>query len=123
MLLLGPPREWRLLDDEPFRDIYDILEFPVPAQPAAWRDREPSTRLTVPLRLVPATTTEPAELWVLRDRGFEQVDELVRTSDDQLLARLAFAVADRDRETLFVLRARPSPQGPPTRSQPGSAPI
>src|SRR5262249_33334777 len=49
LLLLRPPRQWRTLDEAPFKDIYDILEFPLPVLPTAWRDREPPTRLKVPL--------------------------------------------------------------------------
>jgi hypothetical protein len=112
-LLLRPPRDWTAIAEAPFHDIYEILEFQLPAQPLRWRDVETPRRLTVPLALVPANTAEPAELWVLRDRGFEQINELVRTSDDALLGRLAFAATEGS-ETL-VLRVRPSPsrQEPP----------
>jgi hypothetical protein len=113
LLLLRPPRAWTVLPEAPFRDIYDILEFPLQTQPQRWRDTEPARRLTVPLRLVPANTAEPAEFWVLRDRGFEQVDDLVRTADDALVGRLAFAVAEEEGRTTVVLRVRPSRQEPP----------
>jgi hypothetical protein len=67
----------------------------------------------VPLRLGPGGAEEPAELWVLPERGVEQLDALVGQADDQLLARLAFAVAEAgDRQTV-VLRVRPSRLPPP----------
>ena len=34
LLLLRPPRVWTLLDEAPFRDVYDVLEFTLPARPA-----------------------------------------------------------------------------------------
>jgi hypothetical protein len=113
ILVLRPARDWRLLDDGPFRDIYEILEFPLAAQPRAWTDRPLTKRISVPLRLAPGSATEPAELWVLREHGFDQVDELVRTSDEQLIGRLAFAVGECDGQTTVVLRVRPSKHEPP----------
>jgi hypothetical protein len=112
-LLLRSPRVWTALATGPFRDIYEILEFPLPTQPVHWRETEPPQRLKVHLQLVPANTDESAELWVLRDRGFEQIDELVRTADDALIGRLSFAVAEEGTRTTVVLRARPSRQEPP----------
>jgi hypothetical protein len=113
LLFLRPPRDWQTVAEAPFRDIYDILEFALPSAPVSLRDQEMATRFNVPLRLATASTTEPAELWVLKDRGFEQLDDLVRHSDDQLLARLAFAVTEHNGETIFVLRVRPSRHPPP----------
>ena len=51
---------------------------------------------------------------MLRGESIEQVDEFVQHADDQLLARLAFAVGDKNGEKVIVLRVRPSRQGPPT---------
>jgi hypothetical protein len=113
ILLVRAPRDWRLVDDGPLRDIYDILEFPLAAGPAAWKEQPPATRITVPLTLAPASAAEAAELWVLREHGFEQVDELVRTSDELLVHRLAFAAGERDGKTTVVLRVRPSRLEPP----------
>ena len=57
---------------------------------------------------------EPAELWVLRGGdGIAQVDEFVQNADEQLLARLAFAVGDKNGERIIVLRVRPSRQSAP----------
>ena len=49
--------------------------------------------MTVPLQLTAGTATDTAELWVLRDNAVEQLDALVRDSDDRLTQRLMFAVA------------------------------
>jgi hypothetical protein len=111
LLLMRPPRDWALVGDAPFRDIYEILDFTLPAAPAAWRPAELERRLTVSLRLVRGGPPEPAELWVLHQRPVEQLDALVQNADDHLLARLAFAVGERAGRRTIVLRARPS-RGP-----------
>jgi hypothetical protein len=113
MLLLQPPRNWIAIAEAPFRDIYEILEFPLPSQPIGWQDSQPPSRLTVKLQLTSASSDDPAELWVLRDRGFEQVDDLVRNADDGLIARLAFAMAESNGQSTVVIRARPSKESPP----------
>jgi hypothetical protein len=109
LLLLRPPRVWTFLDEAPFRDLYEILDFALPQPEIHWRPVEPARRIAVPLRLARGGE-EPAELWVLGDRGEEQVEALVRDADERLVQRLAFAVAlegEGDRATV-LLRARPS---------------
>jgi cellulose synthase operon protein C len=113
MILLRAPRRWTVLDEGTFRDIYEVLEFPLPKAAADWRPAELDRRISVPLRLARGGVAEAAELWVLRDRGEEQLDALVRNADDRLLGRLAFAVGQLDGATVVVLRARPSKQPPP----------
>jgi hypothetical protein len=113
MLLLRPPQEWVYLDEAPFRDIYDVLDFAVPREPTALIDAEPTEKLVVPLRLAPGGVTESAELWVLAGDGVEQVDTLVSNADDRLVARLAFAVGEVDGRQVAVLRARPGKGSPP----------
>ncbi len=113
VLLLRPPLRWLMLDEAPFRDIYEVVEFTLPDSKAACRDVPPTHRLTVPLRLTRGGATEAAELWVVRDRPLEQLDELVASADDQLLRQLSFAVAERDGRTLVALRVRPSRTSPP----------
>jgi hypothetical protein len=121
ILLLRPERDWRLLDDGPLGDIYEILEFPLASPPRTLTDQPPTKRIRVPLRLAPGSTTEPAELWVLPEHGFYQVDELVRSSDEQLVSRLAFAVGEREGQTTVVLRVRPSKHEPPVLVLPGNS--
>jgi hypothetical protein len=113
VVLLRPPRRWTWLDDAPFHDIYEVLEFALPGQQTRLREGELGQRLTVPLRLTRGGSADAAELWVLRENPVDQLDELVRGADDQLLARLAFAVGEKDGERVIVLRVRPSKQAPP----------
>jgi hypothetical protein len=113
VLLLRPPREWTLLPDAPFRELYEVLEFVLPNRRSAWDEGEVTHKLKVPLRLVPGDPGEVDELWVLRDRPMEQLDELVGNAGDDLLHKLSFAVAEKDGRTLMVLRVRPSKGSPP----------
>ncbi len=113
MLLLRPPRHWTILDEAPFQDIYEILDFTLPAAPVNWKEAKGRARIKMPLRLAPSGSTEPAELWVVREQAVDQIDALVRDADDQLIQRLSFAVADHDGQTSIVVRVRPSKQAPP----------
>jgi hypothetical protein len=113
LLLLRPPRRWAVLPEAPFRDIYEVLEFALPGQATRWNEADLGRRLTVPLRLTHVGADDAADLWVVRNRPVEQLDDLVREADDALLARLAFAVGERDGQTVIVLKARPSKQPPP----------
>ncbi|MGE0529658.1 MAG: hypothetical protein AB7P49_21610, partial [Bdellovibrionales bacterium] len=113
LLLLGAPQRWEVIEDKPFRDIYDILEFPLAHAPLRWRDSTHLQRLQVPLHLVPISTSAPAELWVIRENAVEQMEQLVRTAGDNLMSRLMFAVVESGDETLVVLRSRPSRQKTP----------
>jgi hypothetical protein len=108
LVLLRPPRAWLYLDDAPWRDVYDIVEFILPQAPAPLTEAQLQERLRVPLRLVAGGAHDVPELWVLRERGLEQIDELVRTAGDALLPRLAFAVGEHGGRRTFVLRVRPS---------------
>lgn len=112
-LLMRPPRDWTVVEDAAFQDIYDILDFQLPEERVSWRDSELHTRIRVPLRLAPAGTAEPPELWVLRDDAVGQLDTLVRDADDHILQQLAFAVGQKDGQTSIILRVRPSKQAPP----------
>jgi hypothetical protein len=113
MVLLRPPQEWVYLDEAPFRDVYEVLEFAVPREPTAWIEVAPTDKLVVPLRLAPGGGTESAELWVLAGDGVDRLDALVSNADDRLVARLAFAVGEVDGRPVAVLRARPGKGGPP----------
>jgi hypothetical protein len=113
LLLMSPPRRWTFLDEAPFRDIYEVLNFDLPSATVEWRETELSDRLRVPLRLAHAGGTEPAELWVLRDDAVSQLDNLVQNADDKLLNQLSFAAGNSGEELMIVLRVRPSKQPPP----------
>jgi hypothetical protein len=109
--LIRAPRGWELIDDGPFAT--GPVSFPLPRQPAAAADRLDAPRLPIALRLVPDHTDEPAKLWVIREQPFEQLRALAEQSDDRLLARLTFAVAESGGPRMVVLRARPGKSGPP----------
>ncbi len=113
LLLLRPPRQWTLLDDAPFRDVYDVLEFTLPASPPKWADAPPQGRVRVALTLRPGGSPDGAELWVLREGGARELNRFVQNADDQLLQRLAFAVGRRGDETTVVVRVRQARQAPP----------
>jgi hypothetical protein len=113
LLLLGPPREWAFHADAPFRDIYEVLEFDLPAAEVRWHDADLERKLTVPLRLAGGGHGEPAELWVLRERALETLDKFVQDAGDDLVARLAFAVSRAEDGPWAVLRVRPSKLPPP----------
>jgi hypothetical protein len=113
LLFLRPPREWNLLEEAPFRDIYEILEFPLPSAPVTWHDAQHHDRLAIPLRLVPSSSADLPELWVLRDNALEQLENFVRNASDTLLTRLSFAVGVSDGRQCVVVRLRPSKQAPP----------
>src|SRR5262249_12466512 len=72
MLLMRPARDWQFLDDAPFKDIYEILDFQLPGGKVDWQDAQMSNRLPVAMRLVPGDVREDAELWVLRNNPVEQ---------------------------------------------------
>ena len=36
LVLIRQPREWVFLDDAPFQDVYDILQFSLPSSPVGW---------------------------------------------------------------------------------------
>ncbi|HXD85189.1 MAG TPA: hypothetical protein VN641_01765, partial [Urbifossiella sp.] len=113
-LLLRSPRHWLFLDDAPFQDVYDILQFQVPQLPAGWSETTPPQKMTVPLKLAAGNAADVPELWVLRDNALAQLDEFVRDSDQKLTQRLTFAIAsDAEGKLLAVLRTRPSKLAPP----------
>ena len=113
MLLMRRARSWTFVDEGPFRDIYEILDFTLTAEPTAWREVEEAARIQVPVRLAQSSSSGTPNLWVLRQDALAQMDSLVQNSDDQLISRLTFAVAEREGNTLVVLRIRPSKEPPP----------
>ncbi|MCU0880934.1 MAG: hypothetical protein MUF06_24455, partial [Pirellulaceae bacterium] len=124
-LFLRPPRDWQWIDEGAFQDIYGALEFPLAAVDSAWHDQPLVERISVPLRLTSMAETDPAELWVLSHNATQQIEQLVGASDNELIARLAFAVVQKnepatsevspppERIPLVLLRVRPSKLPPP----------
>lgn len=114
LLLIRSPGEWLFLDDTPFQDVYDVLQFKLPANPIGWTEAKTPKKMTVPLRLTAGNAADVPELWVLRDGAVEHLDALVRDADERLTQRLMFAVADTPAgERSVILRTRPSKLAPP----------
>lgn len=113
VLLLSEPRVWRMIPEAAWQDIYEVLDFATPATPIAYADAPLTGRIPVPIALTRAGGNDVAELWVLRDPAIAQIEDLVRTSDNDLIARFAFAVAELDGQRVVVLRVRPSKAAPP----------
>jgi hypothetical protein len=120
LLLLRPPRQWLVLPEAPFRDIYEVLEIPLPDTPVSWKDAKLAANLKVVPSLKPGGPPEGAELWVLRDDPIEELNRFVQAADDQMLQRLAFAVGEHGGQTSIVLRVRQSKQAPPVLVLPGA---
>src|SRR5207253_6494704 len=93
LLLVRAPREWVYLDEAPFQDVYDIMQFKLPSAPVGWAETKTPKKMSVPLRLTAGNAADVAELWVLRENAVGQLDALVRDSDDRLIQRLNFAIA------------------------------
>jgi hypothetical protein len=113
ILLLRPPRHWTVLPDAPFRDVYEMIEFQLPDGGTRWRDEALPTRLHVAPRLRSAGPAEGAELWVLRGEAIDELNRFVQNAEDALLARLAFAIGEKNGQRIAVLRVRPSKLPPP----------
>ena len=120
MLLLRPPRHWQVLEDAPFRDVYEVMEFNLPSLPVACTEGELGQKIRVNLSLRSNGAAEGGELWVLRDEPVETLNRFVQNADDQLLHRLAFAVGSHDGRATIVLRARHSKSPPPIVVLPGA---
>lgn len=112
-LLIESSQHWHNVKEAPYKDIYETLDIELPDSPIRLEDRPLEAKISVPLGLEVSGSGDPAELWVLKDRASEQVEKLIRSSDNQLLSRLAFAVAETDDETTVVVRLRPSKQPAP----------
>ena len=91
------------------------MQFPLPASPVEWKEAKAPRKIAVPLRLTAGNAADVPELWVLRENAVEQLDVLVRDSDERLTQRLMFAVATEPEGTqTVILRTRPSKLAPPS---------
>ncbi len=116
VLLLRPEREWSIVQDGPFQDVYEVLDFKLPATSVEWHTSQPKGKLSVSLRLVPGNAAEVAEMWVLSENAVDQLDVFVRDADQRLMARLLFAVIEDGERKSIVLKTRPSKLSPPVLS-------
>ncbi len=121
ILLLRPSQQWLMLPDAPFQDIYEGIQFQIPGGSSSWKDSSLSHRLTVTPRLRQAGPADGAELWVLRDNAIDELNRFVQNAEDQLLGRLAFAVGEKNGQTIVVLRVRQSKLPPPVLVLPSEA--
>ena len=112
-VFLRPRHEWTYVPEAKLRDIYDVFDFALPDTPTTWRDVEPARQFRVPIRLTRSGSADAADLWVLREPGIDGLEEFVASADNALLARLAFAVGEKDGARLVVARVRPSKAPPP----------
>jgi hypothetical protein len=113
ILMLRPPRQWTWLEDACYRDVYDVLEFPLPGGNVTWKEAKLDKVLEVTPSLKPGGSPDGAELWVLRDNAIVELNRFVQNADDQMLQRLAFAVGEKRGQTTIVVRVRQSKQQPP----------
>lgn len=114
MLFLRSPRQWVLIDDGPYQDVYEVARFELPAVPVTWTGVRSEQRIAVPLRLIPGQSIDPSQLWVIRENAVEQLDTLACEASDQSLEQFDFAiVSDAEGRRTAVLRVRPSKESPP----------
>ncbi|MCA9174624.1 MAG: hypothetical protein KDB14_09060 [Planctomycetales bacterium] len=121
LLLMRGERDWEYVDEHPFQDIYELIDPQLPRTATSWTEAPCEERIEVPLRLTRGSANDTAELWVIRERALEQMEQLIRNSDDQLLSQLRFAVVhqvgtDSDSaptEPVVILRTRPACKRPP----------
>ncbi|MFP2961071.1 hypothetical protein ACLEPN_25485 [Myxococcus sp. 1LA] len=113
LLLIRGDAPWMTAPDGPWTDMYQHTDLRLPAPSEDWTPAPTPGRLTVPLRLTRAARTEPASLWVLRENALAQVESLVHTLPEPLLAQLRFAVTGPPETPCIVLRARAGRERPP----------
>ncbi len=113
------PQPWLRVPDGPWLDLHEVSHVVLPGV-VPWKPIKPDRRLQIDLRLVRAPAARPPTLWVLRERAIDQMETLVRTLPDVIVARLRFAAmnvpdasAPGGERTLVVLRARRNEQEPP----------
>ena len=104
LLLMRRPRRWAFVEDGAWQEA--TPEFALTSGASVASHARPEVRLPVPLRLTHGGSQEPAEFWVLRERPFEQLADLLRGAEDSLLANLAVAAAGAPEQPVLVLRTR-----------------
>jgi hypothetical protein len=110
---MGSSAGWSRVPDGPWLDLHEVSSITLP-QVSDWTASKPERRLQIELQLVRAPSPRPPTLWVIRERAIEQMETLVRTLPDVIVARLRFAAITKpDGDTMVVLRARRTEQQPP----------
>ena len=88
-LLIHATGDWVVLDEAPFQDIYETLEFHLPAPAVRHRVAELPARIAVPLRLARNAAHEAAELWVIGDG--DVLEAVVVAGPDEVLGSVPVA--------------------------------
>ncbi len=116
-LLIRSDQSWQWIESPAMIDVYQALDFDVSSDVVMLTSDGEPARIRVPVGLRAASSSDAAEFWVLQRDALSQIETLVRGSDDELLARLSFAVAESPNPShggpTVVLRTRPSPLPPP----------
>lgn len=124
-LLIKQDSPWQYLDEGAFRDVFELLEFKLPGVPTGFEEQSPDGRFEVRLSLTKIGSRDAPEMWVLCEDALEQTEKLVRSVDDRLISRLAFAVAQdpeiNEGNPVVLIRARPSRLSPPVLVLDGTA--
>ncbi|MCB9674002.1 MAG: hypothetical protein H6737_02740 [Alphaproteobacteria bacterium] len=118
LVLIPGEGPWIRSSDGPWTALYDRLDLVLPEAPRTLVPDGDPPRIPVPLRLVDSGRTQAPSLWVIRSDARAKIDRMLASLPDDLVTRLLFAASSDDPPTV-VLRARPSPQGPPAIEVPG----
>lgn len=112
--LVAPPEQQLLLHGNgtllrapagPFEHVYKKVSIEVP--PSLELEPGETPRLDVKPRLIASTLAPEPRLWVIRENGLAQVEQLLERATEDLQNALELGIAsDPDGEELFVLRAR-----------------
>src|SRR5262245_3253815 len=96
LAMIRAPARWSWLSDEPFER--EIGEFRLMERRSRFVEGGGLNPIALPLRLVEGGAPEPAELWLLRERPVEQLQELARQSGQAFLERFRWALLEEAKE-------------------------
>jgi len=113
VVLIPGEGPWLTAPDGPWTDLYQLTDLRLPEPAEDWTPTAAPGRLSVHLKLTRAARTESASLWVLRENAVAQVESLVHTLPEALLAQLRFAVTGPADSPCIILRARHGRERPP----------
>lgn len=124
IVLIRSPGDWQFLPDGEFRDVYEIVEFPLPNAPRHWTEADAGERIVVPLKLMPGNAADAAEMWIIRSQALERLDAMVRDADDRLTEQLRFAVGTSPNgDRCVVLGVAPTKKSLPVVELEGAMPF
>ena len=113
-LFVQPDHSWLFIDEAPFKDIYQSIEFGMPNVTTDWVDAPLKEKINVSVNLARGSSGKPADMWVIRKNGMAQVEKILNESSDPIVKRLAFAVCETEgEEPCVILRVRPPRKNPP----------